>query len=343
MLRSGIEGLEIFGGSASMELASQVAKELGVTACMPGGEFAGGEVNCDLPESIRGRDVYVLQSHCVYTRPSPNGAPDIGRSPQDALMEQMLIVNAARSSWAGRVIAVSPYAGYGRQDRRTGRQSISASMAFQTLAMAGADGMMSIDMHSPQAEGFFNGPFEHLTAAPTLVDYLLEQFPGDEQLVIVSPDNGRLKSAGRYRDQLGDRAGIAVVDKKRDPRNGSAQAVHLVGADVAGMSCVIVDDMIDAAGTITAAARAVQERGATHITALATHGLFSYPAAERLAASPIDRVIVTDTIPLPDSMRGLTEPHIEVVSIAEFLARSIRAVHEGTSIQELHGSMPQRI
>lgn len=342
MVRHETEGLQIFGGYASEELTQKVAAELGVVACMPGDEFVNSEVNCTLPDSIRGKDVFVIQSHCNHVLPAIEGGSNgRQRSPQDALVEQMIIVNAARSSWAGRVIAVAPFVGFGRQDRRTGRQSVTASLTMQMLKNAGADGMMSIDMHSPQAEGFFDGPFEHLTATPNLVDYICRDVPEGE-LVVVSPDNGRLKAVGRVRDRVGERAGIAVIDKKRN-KDGSAAASRMVGASVEGLPCFVVDDMIDGGGTSVATADTLHDEGASHITLMATHGLFSGPAAERLANSPIDKIVVTDTIPLPKEMLQLERPRLEIVSIASFLARAIQYVHEGKSVESLHEGMPQRI
>ncbi len=339
MLQFESAGLEVFGGIASAELAEAVATELGVVACMPSGEFANGEVSCSIPESIRGKDTYIIQSH---TRHEYDDRGEVRvRSPQDALMEQIVMVNAARSAWAGRVIAVAPFMGYGRQDRRTGRQAVTASLAMQMLRGAGADGVMSIDMHSPQAEGFFEGPFEHLTAAPTLVEHVRQSIP-DGQLVVVSPDNGRIKSAMRFRDQFGDRAGIAAIDKKRNS-DGSATASLITTTSVEGLPCVILDDMIDGGGTIAAAAEVIQDEGAASIMAVATHGLFSGRAAERLADSPVDTIVVTDTVPLPAIMRELEHPRLQVVSIASFLARAINYVHTGKSIEALHEGMPQRI
>lgn len=342
MVRHETEGLQIFGGYASEALTNKVAEELGVVACMPGDEFVNNEVSCTLPDSIRGNDVFVIQSHCNHLLPATDsGSHGRLRSPQDALMEQLVIVNAARSSWAGRVIAVAPFVGFGRQDRRTGRQSITASLSMEMLKVAGADGMMSVDMHSPQAEGFFDGPFEHLTATPCLADYICQDAPEGE-LVIVSPDNGRLKAAGRFRDRVGDRAGIAVIDKKRN-KDGTADTAHMVGDSVEGLPCFIVDDMIDGAGTIVAAANTLHNEGASHITAMATHGLFSGPAVERLADSPIDKLVVTDTVPIPRAILELARPRLEIVSIASFLARAIQYVHEGRSVESLHEGMPQRI
>lgn len=343
MVAGEFEGIQIFGGASSVELAQDVAMELGIPAIMPSDEFSNGEVGCTLPESIRGKDVYVIESHSRYQRLAPYSRHEImPRSPQDALVDQMTIVNAASSSWAGRVIAVSPLAGYGRQDRRTGRQSITAALAFRMLRMAGADGLMSIDMHSPQAEGFFNGPFEHLTATQPLADFVNQEFEGQE-FVVVSPDNGRYKASGRFRNLLGERAGLAVVDDKERQRDGSVRASRLLGSLVKDMPCVLLDDMIDGAGTITAAAEIACEGGASYIMAVATHGIFSGEAADRLANSPIDKVVVTDTVALPPEIANLAHPHIEVVSIARFLAMAIKSVHEGTSVEALHAGLQQRI
>ncbi|HSX16476.1 MAG TPA: ribose-phosphate diphosphokinase [Patescibacteria group bacterium] len=341
MATSGFEGLQIFGGAASVELASKVATELGTVACFPTSEFGCGEILCDLPESIRGQDVYVIESHNRYQRRNMDTGEMEMRSPQDALVDHLWIVNAARSSWAGRVIACSPMPAYGRQDRRTGRQPVAAKLVFDMFKNAGSHGFMSVDMHSAQAEGFFDGPFEHLTATPTLVEYARKAFP-DEEFVVVSPDNGRMKAAGRFRDQFG-RVGLAVIDDKVRQADGTVRASQMLGASVKGLPCIISDDMIDGGGTIVEAARIVHDAGASHITAMATHGIFSGRAARRLKDSPIDTIVVTDTVQIPESVLALERPRIEVVSIAEYLARAIKIVHDGGSVTDLHGTMPQRI
>jgi ribose-phosphate pyrophosphokinase len=334
--------LRLFSGPASAELAAKVAAELGVSACMPCTEFPGGEVFSTLPDSIRGDDVFVLQSHCMYQRFEPEPGQMERRSPQDAFMDHLFMINAAHSSWAGRVIAVAPHLGYVRQDRRTGRQSISAALTADMLKLAGADGVMAIDLHSAQAEGFFRGPYEHLAAAPTFVNYVHNTFD-DQRLVVVSPDSGRFKSSDRLRDALGPQHGLAVVDGKTRNKDGTVQAGNIIGDSVKGQYCLLNDDMIDGAGTIVKAAEITAEAGAAHTTVIATHGIFSRNAAARLANSAIDRLVVTDTIPLPPDIAKLKHPEIVVVSIASFLAKAIEIVHEGGSVQELHGNMPQRI
>lgn len=342
MASSAVGELRLFSGGASEELAGKVAAELGVAACMPSGEFPGGEVHSTLPDSIRGDDVFVLQSHCVYRRLNPDSGEYERRSPQDAFMDHLFLINAAHSSWAGRVIAVAPHLGFVRQDRRTGRQAISAALTAQMLKLAGADGVMAVDLHSAQAEGFFPGPYEHLAAAPTFVDYVNTTFDG-ERLVVVSPDSGRFKSSDRLRDALGPQHGLAVVDGKERNEDGTVNAGNIIGDSVDGATCLLNDDMIDGGGTIAKAAEVTAAAGAADITVIATHPVFSQKAAERLAASPIDRVVVTDTIPLPPEILQLQRPQVIVVSIASFLARAIQIVHEGGSVQELHGNMPQRI
>ena len=340
--------LRIFGGAASAELAQRVVAELqglgmtGIEACLPTSEFAGGEVSSSLPDSIRGDDVFVIQSHSVYWRTNPETGLVERRSPQDAFMDHCFLVNAAKSSWAGRVIAVAPHLGYVRQDRRTGRQSITAALTADFLKCSGADGVMAIDLHSAQAEGFFRGPYEHLAAAPTFATYMHETF-GDRPFVVVSPDSGRFKEAGRFRDEFGDQAGLAVIGDKQRNRDGSVAAGKLLGDSVEGLPCVFTDDMIDGGGTIARAAEVTAEAGASENIVMATHGIFSGKAAERLAAAPIDRVVVTDTVPLSPEIAAMERPRLVVVSIAGFLARAIRTVHEGGSVEELHGKMPQRI
>lgn len=336
--------LRIIGGSATEELTNRIATELGVNPTFPAGEFASGEIGCEYPESVREADVFIIQSHCGYDYTTKSDKLE-RRSPQDALMEHLIMVDAAKTSWAGRVIAVSPYVGYGRQDRLTGRQSITASLAMRMFEDAGADGMVSIDMHSAAAEGLLRRPFEHLTAAPSFARYIKNAVPEGE-LIIVSPDSGRIKASKRLIGQLGKRAGLSIVDKERNEDDNGVVASEIIGADVEGKPCFIFDDMIDGGGTITASAQSLKEKGATKVTAMATHGVFSAAAKKRFTGSAVDTLVVSDTIPLSRPMQKLHDKgiiNVEVVSIAGFLAKAIRYIHEGKSVQKLHPNMKQRI
>jgi len=307
--------LQIFSGGHHRELAEQVAKQLGVAVCDAKMQyFANGEMKCQLDESVRGADVFVIQTHS-----SPVN---------DALMEQAIIIDAAKRASAKHITAVCPILGYARQDRKAGgREPITAKLVVDILSVAGADRIVSIDLHTGQIQGFFDGPFDHLVALPVLSKYLVDKYGRD--FVLVSPDAGGVKSAQRYAERLG--VEIALVHKYR-PRNNYAVVKLDVIGDVKGKRCVILDDMIDTAGTICAAAAQLKKHGAKSVMAIATHGLFSPPAAERLAASQIDHIVVTDTVPLPDDP---ALPKIEVLSIVNILASAIEAIFEERSVSEL--------
>jgi len=310
--------LEFVSGRSHPELARDIARHLEVPLSSPNlREFANGEIHCRFEVSLRGADVFILQTHCGPVN--------------DSLMEQLIMIDAAKRASAKQVTAVCPYYGYSRQDRKsTGREPITAKLVADMLQAAGADRVMSVDLHSGQIQGFFDVPFDHLTATPVLEAYLREQATSD--LVVVTPDAGRVKVAERYSQRLG--ADLALVHKTR-PRDGgqSVEARHVVG-EVRGRHCILIDDMIDTAGTICAAADLLVEAGAKEIWALATHPVLSDPASDRLKASPISRVIVTDTLPVPP------ERHfdgLEVLSVSRLLADTIDAVFECTSVSEIFG------
>jgi ribose-phosphate pyrophosphokinase len=249
----------------------------------------------------------------------------------DSIMEQLIMVDAAKRASAHRITAVCPYYGYSRQDRKaTGREPITAKLVADLLSAAGVDRVVSVDLHSGQIQGFFDVPVDHLTAAPVLLDYLRQY--GADDLVVIAPDAGRVKVAERY-SQLLD-TDLALVHK-RHPRGtyNEVEAMDVVGV-VRGRPCVIIDDLIDTAGTVCAAAYRLVEAGATDVWAMATHALLSDPALDRLNASPISRVIVTNTLPLPVYLRI---PKLEVLSIAKIVADAIHAVFEDTSVSEIFG------
>jgi ribose-phosphate pyrophosphokinase len=310
--------LEIYSGRGHRDLADAIAKRLGLNLGEANlRDFPVGEIHCRFDESIRGSDVFIIQTHC----------PPINTS----IMEMLIMIDAARRASARRIIAVCPYYGYSRQDRKsTGREPITAKLVADLLTAAGADRVVSVDLHSGQIQGFFNFPVDHLTAMPVLLSYLRAEGPSD--LVIVSPDAGRVKVAERFSQQLG--TDLAFVHKRRPPGHTQAvEAMEVIG-NVAGKCCIVLDDMIDTAGTICAAAERLVEAGAIDVWAMATHPVLSDPALERLEKSVISRVVVTDTLPLPSNG---PIGKIEVLSVASIIADAIDAVYEDTSVSEIFG------
>jgi len=317
--------LALIAGQANLELAEEVAWQLGVPLIDSNcAEFANGELHCRLGASVRGSDVFIIQSHAATD----------GHSVNDALMEHLIMVDAARRGSAKRITAVMPHYGYARQDRKSeGREPITARLVADMFAAAGAQRLMSVDLHSGQIQGFFNGPVDHLVAMPVLVGYM--RTLGDD-LVVVSPDAGRVKVAERYSNIL--HADLAIIHKRRlkDAKN-QVEALDVIG-DVAGRTCVLIDDMIDTAGTIVAAAEQLEEKGAARILACTTHGVFSGPAIDRLKNSPIEKIVVTNTLPLPPEKQL---DKIEVLSVANIIADAIDAVFEDTSVSEIFGGQNQ--
>ena len=313
--------LYLVAGRISRPLAESIAAELGESLGEPNlADFSNGEIHCRFSESIRGSDAFIIQTHCHTDDMSIN----------DALMEHLIMVDAARRASAKRITVVCPHYGYARQDRKaSGREPITAKLVANLFKEAGASRLVSVDLHSGQIQGFFDGPVDHLTAMPVLVDHL-RSLEGD--LTIVSPDAGRVKVAERYAIQLG--ADLAIVHKRRNHSAfHSVEAKEVVG-EVDGKVCILVDDMIDTAGTICAAADQLTERGAARVVAATTHGVFSGQAMERLTASSIEKIIVTDTVPLPEDA---DHDLIEVLSVAPLIARAIDAVFEDTSVSEIFG------
>ncbi len=315
--------LALYSGRTHPELATEVAAHLGVKlGDVNLVEFANGEVRPRFTESIRGCDVFVMQTHYGID----------GRSVNDSIMEQLIMCDAAYRASAKRITAVCPFFGYARQDRKAeGREPITARLIADLFAAAGVKRMVSIDLHSGQIQGFFDGPVDHLTSTPVLETYIRQQAP--QQPVIVSPDAGRIKVAQRMAQHLGDRdAGLAFVYKRR-PKGmaNTAEAMEVIG-DVEGRLCILTDDMIDTGGTIISAAEILLERGATEVWAMATHGVLSGPAIDRLKNAPIARVILTNTLPLPPEKQL---PQIEVLSVAEIIAEALSAVFDDTSVSEI--------
>ena len=313
--------LMLFSGRGNPELAEEIAESLKV----PLGEvvlstFANGEIYCRYQESIRGADVFVYQSYCEPIN--------------DRIMEQLLMIDAAKRASAKRITAVCPFYGYARQDRKAeGREPISARLLADMLSVAGADRLVTVDLHTGQIQGFFDFPVDHLTAVPLLAEYFAEKVHGD--VTVVSPDAGGGKLARRFANCLKAAeidAGLAFIDKQRPKgTHNVAEAVDVVG-EVAGRTCVLVDDMIDTAGTVVSAANLLIDRGAQEVSILATHGLLSGPAVERLSTAPIREVVVSNTLPIPHEKRF---DRLTVLSIAQTVADALDAVFEDTSVSEL--------
>jgi ribose-phosphate pyrophosphokinase len=310
--------LQIMSGRVHPALAEEVAKLLDVPIhTVQLSNFSNGEISCRLGESVRDSDVFIFQSH---------GAPSIN----DAIMEQAIMIDAAKRASARSITAVCPFLGYARQDRKSdGREPITARLVVDVLAQAGADRITSVDLHAGQIQGFFNGPFDHLIARPIISDYIKKNFKTDD-LVIVSPDAGRVKSAERYASDLG--CDIAIIHKQRSTKvKNSAEAKYLIG-DVKGKICLITDDMIDTAGTICAAAGLLAEHGAKEIYGMATHGVLSDPALKRIEESAFTKVIVTNTLPLEVAAQS---DKIIVLSIASLIADTIAAIFTGNSVSAI--------
>ena len=313
--------LRVVSGRSSLAFASAVCSELGVTLGTTHVEdFANGEIHVRYGESIRGCDAFIVGTHAQWE----------GGSINDAILEQLVMVDAAKRASAKRITVVAPFYGYARQDRKaSGREPITARLLADLFLAAGAKRLLSVDLHSGQIQGFFDGPVDHLTAMPVLLDYLRSLQA--EDLVIVSPDAGRVKVAERYTNLL--HADLAIVHKRRHDAKNEVSAKEIVG-EVAGRTCVIVDDMIDTGGTIVAAAELLAANGARRVLAATTHAVFSGPAVERLRNSVIDVVVCTDTLPLPPPKQF---SKVRVVSVAPIVARAISAVFEDTSVSEIFG------
>ena len=283
-------------------------------------EFANGEVRCSFNESVRGTDVFVMQTHFGID----------GRSVNDSIMEHLIMIDAASRASAKRITAVCPFYGYARQDRKAaGREPITARLIADMFKEAGAKRMISIDLHSGQIQGFFDGPVDHLTAMPVLEQYVRDNA---ESPVIVSPDAGRIKVAERMAQHLGPDADLAFIYKRRPKGTTNvAEAAEVMG-DVAGRTCVLTDDMIDTGGTIVAAAELLRKRGAKEVWAMATHGLLSGPAVDRMKNAPIERLVLTNSLPLPAEKQLA---NVEILSVAPLIAEALGAVFDDTSVSDI--------
>jgi ribose-phosphate pyrophosphokinase len=314
--------LMVFGGRASMDLAAKIAGKLDVDlGQVTLKTFSNGEVYCRYEESIRGADVFLVQSTAA------NEAA--GMTPNDALIELLCMIDAAQGASAHRIIGVMPWYGYARQDKKSApREPITARIVAKCLEGVGVDRVLTMDLHAGQVQGFFHVPLDHMTAMPMLTQWFTDQRWEDE-LVIVSPDAGRVKTARNFARKVGTH--WAVMEKER-PAQQVAEIGYVVG-DVDGKTAVLVDDMIDTAGTLCAAAETVLQEGAARVIATATHGVFSGPAYERLAyeSSGIEKIVVADTIPL----RPGAPDNIVVLSTAQTLADSIRRIFTDDSVSEI--------
>jgi ribose-phosphate pyrophosphokinase len=308
--------LVLVAGRGHEELSTEVAQHLRV----PLGEvvlstFANGEIYCRYGESVRGADVFVFQTHCEPTN--------------DRLMEQLIMIDAAKRASAKRITAVCPFYGYARQDRKAeAREPITARLVADLLTAAGAHRVATVDLHTGQIQGFFDYPVDHLTAVPVLEEYLRRTLDGET--VFVAPDAGGGKLARRYADRFG--GDIAFIDKRRPKGTHNVAVATEVVGEIEGRTCVIVDDMIDTAGTVVSAANLLIDRGATDVYIAATHALLSGPAVDRLKNAPIREVVVTNTVPIPSEKRF---DGLRVLSIAPLVAEAIDAVFEEGSVSEL--------
>jgi ribose-phosphate pyrophosphokinase len=310
--------IRVFSGNSNRALAESICASLGV----PLGQakvktFSDGEIMVEIGENVRGRDIYIVQSTCAPTN--------------NNLMELLIMIDALKRASAATITAVIPYYGYARQDRKVApRTPITSKLVADLITTAGADRVVTVDLHAGQIQGFFNIPVDNLYAAPVILDHLKERFADSlEQVVMVSPDAGGTERARAFAKRLG--CTLAVIDKRRTGPN-VAEVMHLIG-DVKGKTAIILDDMIDTAGTLTQAALALKEHGATTIYACATHAVLSGPAIDRIRDSVIETVVITDTIPL--SQAGVDSGRIMVLSVADLLAEAIRRIHEDESVSSL--------
>ena len=318
-LRLGSEKrLRLFTGRGFPELAEEVANELGVPITPTSAyDFANGEIFVRFEESVRGCDAFVIQSHTAPVNKQ--------------IMEQLIMVDALKRASAKRITVVAPFYGYARQDKKhRGREPISARLMADLFKTAGADRLMTVDLHSSQIQGFFDGPVDHLFALPLLADHVGKRVDR-KKLTIVSPDSGRVRVAERWSDLLGGTS-VAFIHKTRDPRVPNEATTGKVVGDVKGQTCVVIDDMIDTAGTITKAVDALIDEGADEVIIAATHAVFSGPAADRLRNSKVSEVVVTDTLPVAEANKF---DKLTTLSIAPLLARAIREVFEDGSVTSL--------
>jgi ribose-phosphate pyrophosphokinase len=310
--------IALFTGNANPALAHDIARHLGVPlGAAEVGRFSDGEVNVELIENVRGRDVFIVQSTC----------PPVN----DHLMELLVLVDACRRASAARITAVVPYFGYSRQDRRprATRSAITAKLVANMIAGAGVDRLLTLDLHSDQIMGFFDIPVDNVYGSPVLLGDAWKR--GDSDLVVVSPDVGGVARARAFARRLDD-ADLAIIDKRR-PRPNESRVMNIIG-EVSGKNCVLVDDMVDTAGTLCLAAQALKDAGALKVTSYITHPLLSGAALERIAKSALDELVVTDTIPLSPAAQQVGR--IRQLSVAALLAETIRRIRAEESVSSLY-------
>ena len=308
----------VFAGNANRQLAQQVCEQLSLSLGDANvGSFSDGETQLEILENVRGRDVFILQSTCAPTN--------------DNLMEILLMCDAMRRASVGRITAVIPYFGYSRQDRRMRHQRVpvSAKVVANMLCSAGIDRLLTIDLHADQIQGFFDIPVDNVYASPLLLGDIWRQT--HPNMVVVSPDVGGVVRARAVAKRLDD-SDLAIIDKRR-PRANESQVMHIIG-DVRDRTCIIVDDLVDTAGTLCQAAEALKDHGARAVIAYATHPVLSGPAVERINGSVIDELVVTDTIPLGEE--ATASPKIRQLGTAELLAETLRRIHEEESVSSLY-------
>lgn len=309
--------LVVVSGRAHPELATEIVGHLGVELVPTSAyDFANGEIYVRFGESVRGCDAFVIQSHCAPIN--------------HWVMEQLIMVDALKRASAKRITVIAPFYGYARQDKKhRGREPISARLVADLFRTAGAHRLVSVDLHTAQIQGFFNGPVDHLWAMPLLSEYVRTRVDRT-RLTVVSPDAGRVRVADQWSDRLG--APLAIIHKRRDPSVPNQVRVHELVGDVAGRTCLLVDDMIDTGGTIAQAAEALRENGAADVIVAATHAVLSGPAVDRLKNGAISEVIVTNTLPIPEDR---VFPQLTVLSIAPMIARAVREVFDDGSVTSL--------
>ncbi len=308
--------IELLTGNSNKPLAEAIAKELKLSVSdAEVGKFSDGEISITLPKTVRGKDVFIIQS--------------TSNPVNDNLMELLIMIDACKRASAGRITAVIPYFGYARQDRKARpRDPITAKLVADILTSAGANRVLTMDLHAAQIQGFFEIPVDHLYGAPLLAKYFKNKM--NEDWVVVSPDVGSVGRARNFASRVN--ATLAIVDKRR-PKANAIEVMNVIG-DVKGKACLMVDDMIDTAGTIVQGAEALVKNGAKEVYACCTHGVLSGPAMERLIASPIKEVAVLDTIDMPEEVRN--NPKIKVISVAKLIARAITTVYADSSLSAIY-------
>ena len=308
--------IEILAGNSNRPLAEAVAAQLKIPVSLAEvGKFSDGEISINLPQTVRGKDIFIIQSTSCPVN--------------DNFMELLIMIDACKRASAGRITAVMPYFGYARQDRKARpRDPITAKLCADILTAAGADRVMTMDLHAAQIQGFFDIPVDHLFGAPLLAKHFKKRM--NEEWVVVSPDVGSVGRARNFASRVD--ASLAIVDKRR-PKANAIEIMNVIG-DVAGKTCLMVDDMIDTAGTICQGAEALVKNGAKEVYACCTHGVFSGPAMERITKSPIKELIVLDTINMPESVRN--NPKIKVISSAKAMAKAITAVYSDSSLSVIY-------